>query len=476
MRPVTLNLTGIKDPQVLAALMEIQRASQDTLQSDSSSPGAAMGTVPFPKDGSFTSNTFAYFSQVSPTIRMAFAPLTTSVLMYGADNTGATPSNSAFAAAIAAASASSGVLYIPAGTYELGSGLIALPSNISIFGDGDLTVLRMSVNAQSPVFYLDNVVNIEIKSLKFLYTPGSVSLGYAQAGILLRNGCQNIKIKNISLYFFNRGINVLNSRAVLIENIYALGCFDAGIRLVSDHAAGIVFNAENPLLSADESSASQVEDFVINSVMVDGALTQGSITPSGFYGINLASVLGSNGDLMRNIAVSNCCIFNTHDQGTVVAGVSEEISFTNVVCRSTTTTGVGFLTEVIGASDQPILTTYTGCAAHGYEYGFWNINAPYTSYINCTAQQQVLTGFFVQELVDFLNFSGCYAVSCGASGFNTVGLSYSTIIGCFAILNGADGFQMDGTGVSTILAFNHALSNTSANYSIGAGVTQTGNL
>jgi len=76
MRPVTLNLNGIKDPQVAAALMEVQRASQDTLQSDSSSPGAAMATVPFPPDSSFGPNTFAYFSQTGANIRMAFAALT----------------------------------------------------------------------------------------------------------------------------------------------------------------------------------------------------------------------------------------------------------------------------------------------------------------------------------------------------------------------------------------------------------------
>lgn len=45
MRPVTINLNGIKDPVVAAALAEIQRASQDTLQNDNSSPGSAIATV-----------------------------------------------------------------------------------------------------------------------------------------------------------------------------------------------------------------------------------------------------------------------------------------------------------------------------------------------------------------------------------------------------------------------------------------------
>lgn len=45
MRPVTLTLLGIKDPQVAAALAEIQRASQDTLQNDNSSSGSALATV-----------------------------------------------------------------------------------------------------------------------------------------------------------------------------------------------------------------------------------------------------------------------------------------------------------------------------------------------------------------------------------------------------------------------------------------------
>lgn len=45
MRPVTLDLSQIKDPAVKAALTEIQRASIDTLQNDTSSSGAAMSTL-----------------------------------------------------------------------------------------------------------------------------------------------------------------------------------------------------------------------------------------------------------------------------------------------------------------------------------------------------------------------------------------------------------------------------------------------
>lgn len=45
MRPVTLALGGIKDPAILAAFLELQRASQDTLQNDNSTPGNALATV-----------------------------------------------------------------------------------------------------------------------------------------------------------------------------------------------------------------------------------------------------------------------------------------------------------------------------------------------------------------------------------------------------------------------------------------------
>lgn len=45
MRPVTLHTFGIKDPQVVAALKEIERASNDTLQNDQSSSGGAMATL-----------------------------------------------------------------------------------------------------------------------------------------------------------------------------------------------------------------------------------------------------------------------------------------------------------------------------------------------------------------------------------------------------------------------------------------------
>lgn len=45
MRPVTLHVGGIKDPQVVEALREIERASNDTLQNDPSSSGSAMATL-----------------------------------------------------------------------------------------------------------------------------------------------------------------------------------------------------------------------------------------------------------------------------------------------------------------------------------------------------------------------------------------------------------------------------------------------
>jgi hypothetical protein len=402
------------------------------------------------------------------------------VLTYGADRTGVAASNAAFATALGVCTASGVALYIPAGTYELGSGLVTVPSNITIFGDGpSLTILRMSVNAQSPVFYLNNVSNVEIRDLKILYSAGATSLGYAQTGVLLRNGCQNIKIKNISVFNINRGFNIMNSRAVICENLYTLNCTDAGIRYVSDHNAGVVLNAENSLLSSAEGSATLVEECIIHSSIFDGAATQGSNTAVGFYGISFQSVLGSNGDGMKNNTVSNCVICNTTTQAAVVAGVSNGISFNAIEARSSTGGGsVAFLTEVTG-SDIPINTSYSSCSSIGYTYGFWNLGAPYTTYTACTVNGTIGGaggGFYVSMAVNYLSYQGCIAASNTGFGFQTTGLSNSSIIGCISAGNSGNGFTMDGTGSATALALSHSVANSGTNYSIGAGVTQTGNL
>lgn len=68
MRPVTISLNGIKDPQVAAALQEIERASQDTLQNDTSSSGSAMATLT-----GAAADEVAYFTSQYTT---AFASLT----------------------------------------------------------------------------------------------------------------------------------------------------------------------------------------------------------------------------------------------------------------------------------------------------------------------------------------------------------------------------------------------------------------
>ena len=70
---------------------------------------------------------------------------------YGADNTGVTAADSAFAAAIAAMPATGGSLYIPAGTYLL-SGTITIDRPMHIFGDGRGSSIVKTTSATARVF------------------------------------------------------------------------------------------------------------------------------------------------------------------------------------------------------------------------------------------------------------------------------------------------------------------------------------
>lgn len=79
MRPVTLDLGGVNDPKVAAALLEVQRASQDTLQNDTSSSGSAMATLigaAADEIAYFTSSTTTAFTALTAFARASILTLT----------------------------------------------------------------------------------------------------------------------------------------------------------------------------------------------------------------------------------------------------------------------------------------------------------------------------------------------------------------------------------------------------------------
>lgn len=124
-----------------------------------------------------------------------------SVRDYGALGDGIADDSAAFAAAIAAASATCGVVYIPSGTYRLMSRLtLAAVSGFQFKGAGPRSVVAFgntTLTDRQGVITLTGCNDVHISNLNFEPTA---STGTGRSGqIAINGGCRSVKITNCRL-------------------------------------------------------------------------------------------------------------------------------------------------------------------------------------------------------------------------------------------------------------------------------------
>lgn len=138
------------------------------------------------------------------------------VKQYGAAGNGTTDDTTAINAAITAANATGGVVFLPPGTYKISSPLNLSTANVSLKGAGASSIIQPSAS-----FAGSNIVNITanycgVTDLQIAYANTSYASNPAADGIQL-TGAQNILIQNVILLYIN-GWAVQSSATAGVRN------------------------------------------------------------------------------------------------------------------------------------------------------------------------------------------------------------------------------------------------------------------
>lgn len=88
------------------------------------------------------------------------------VVNYGADPTNVASSTTAFAAAITAATAGGGVVFIPTGTFKVSCGTLTVPSNVAIVGSGRGSVIAVPSGSTGFLFSTTSTTNVSFDYFK----------------------------------------------------------------------------------------------------------------------------------------------------------------------------------------------------------------------------------------------------------------------------------------------------------------------
>lgn len=346
---------------------------------------------------------------------------------YGAVGDGQTNDQSAIQSALNAAGASGGVVWIPAGTYVLGSSL-EVPSNVSLCGTGPASLLT-TTNQAAPLLAITGVDGVNVRDLAF---DVNGSANYRQAirveatdpGLPSEVKATNIRIQRCQ--FRNSqtpadadatmmAINVRNARGVwvldntvdqmqvkLAGSLGAEQVFAIGNRIRAPYSWGITFVGSS---NGAEMRDCVIADNTITEIHRAGGIYVGNDEPADYVMTCERVVIRNNtlsgsptsvgkfiqgrtcdvsrdwiisGNTMRNTGTSNAS--NTHGilirpraehQGTI-----ESLVISDNTIHGTDKHGIALEIEVSGGSgtafvvDGNVLTDTRGIhVSTGYSYG-----------------------------------------------------------------------------------------------------------
>lgn len=344
---------------------------------------------------------------------------------YGATGNGVTDDTTALQNAITAAAASTGALYIPAGTYLVSADLV-VPSNCTIRGNGRATILKAKANTQPNIFKLLNVSHVTITDIAIDGNKANVN---------------QIGIQYVSL----SGIWLRGSDDITIMRCYIHDCYVSGI--MADGGCTNLFISHNRLVNCfDNQIYIRAQDTAPYTPCSNGTIT-GNVCSGGSYsgiqilGSSYFSIVGNTcynngpsagqGDGIGSEGASYLTITGNTCYGNGVQGIN--IRFTNEV-------GAAQVSSHIVVADNLI---YNHTSTNGDAGG---IGVSDTT--DCTVMGNVVQG---------------NAFGINVSGGNGNGVNHLQLIGNNVRNNTNIGIRISTTGADFVLQNNWVTDNAGDN-------------
>ncbi len=148
------------------------------------------------------------------------------------------PDDTSIQAALNFLGEAGGVVYIPAGTYLINDQVTVPCDNVTIYGDGDATIIKATWYQAKPMFVLSEKKDVRITRLLFRGWPETGFRGYSEAqhaekpedagrtdNVMTRAidlvNCENIRVDHCVLELFGHaGLIVRGKKAVCVDHCF----------------------------------------------------------------------------------------------------------------------------------------------------------------------------------------------------------------------------------------------------------------
>lgn len=319
-----------------------------------------------------------------------------SVKDFGAVGNGVVNDTAAIQAAITYAAASSKSVYMPAGTYLVGS-TISIPSNITIYGDGYVTqIKRNTAVAAFDIFEIKNTSKIYLHDF---YINGVTKLDnsvaanrYCGIRIWANGGARpnNIQIVGVQIDKTTSGEiqSEGNRGAILLEDCYNITIDRC--RFYDNRATAILITV---LYGTTAVNTEQV--------LIQNCHAVGEVAPydqqftATISGTNMTVSAVSSGKLYAGLMFSGSGVttgttIQSQTSGTTGGAGVYVVDYSQTVSSPTAMSAVGLGSFVSGNSHQDVIVS--NCYVDGFGYSNISMNGPRSVVENCISKNSKFAG------------------------------------------------------------------------------------
>lgn len=453
-------------------------------------PGGALNSIQYNSAGGFggISLTSGQVIHGTGTTPVAGLPAWVDVTQLGVDNTGATVTSASLQAAVNTITTANSVVYLPAGTYNMGGDSLTIPDNSTVFchrnviikrtadisnvttrlyGDYTCCLVQIGNNVR---WYNGTLLNTQVAATSTTSnTLGSGTFTFTtQAGLPFAAGNFLRVWSNFNPSLHYEGTVTSYTGSTLVMNFP----FFSGSGSAADwnitwggvyQCAMVLHNSKNCVIDGMTTSG-----FWYVGFMMDGwnPPAGGSLAANNNTVINCQALSIQN----RPFYTYGTCNFNTfincYASGfspNVFPGVSD-YGFNMNPANASGTVNTQTKNKFIGCSVD-------STSAQGFVMGELCI---YNIFEGCSVnnlQNSAGTGFGIEQangglIPQYNTVSNCIANNCPGSGFLSVGSLYTQFVGCKAVACGNGFYLGPSTGNSTFNSCTgcHALGNTTGFY------------
>jgi hypothetical protein len=403
------------------------------------------------------------------------------VRSYGAQGNGTTNDTAAIQAAIDAASASGGLVYLPPGTYLINTPPLYLKSRVTLMGAGAASILKLGASAANHLLRATGATRTDIRVTN-LALDGNYANQSATRQCVNLDSVTRLQLDHLTVYgSYGDGILLNYCIDVAISSVFAYDIGRNGIAFV--HTSGLGYrNTVSDCVVVGRSGAATRNagydleastDLVLSNIVADGFL-YGLVVKASADGLKLAADVG-----IINLMSRNCTSYDLFYDGR--NGQISRISTVGLIVKSDSVNGIRVEEDVAEWSISDVIigaSANANAQTDGISISRTTIPPQGGRIQNSTIEAHKRNG--VSITANDVMLSGLRIVDCGlagsGNGIAVVNATGIVMTGCRIASNAEYGVKATGTSDYLTLVGNDLRGNGVGSTSlVGANNVLVGN-